>query len=206
MVRGGSSPLGRTGKALHSGAFLCRTACSASVRHVDVLLPLANTPHWYVHLATRDGTAVRVRVSVQLPRGGWEVRWRDASGRRRARRFPPRTLHARSTKRSPRSRPPLAAARPPAAAAAAVSTRTGPPTGVRWRFVYRAATAPQTSKRGFVSERAARDARRRLIEQVERGEVRHTQRDLRRVLGALARTAQAISRGGDLGGLRDRRP
>jgi hypothetical protein len=31
----------------------------------------------------------------------------------------------------------------------------------------------QTSKHGFVSERAARDARRRLIEQVERGEVRH---------------------------------
>jgi integrase len=32
----------------------------------------------------------------------------------------------------------------------------------------------QTTKRGFASERAARDARRRLIEQVERGEVRHT--------------------------------
>jgi hypothetical protein len=32
----------------------------------------------------------------------------------------------------------------------------------------------QTTKRGFASERAARDARRRLIEQIERGEVRHT--------------------------------
>ena len=32
----------------------------------------------------------------------------------------------------------------------------------------------QTTKRGFTSERAARDARRRLVEQVERGEVRHT--------------------------------
>ena len=32
----------------------------------------------------------------------------------------------------------------------------------------------QTSKRGFTSETAARDARRRLVEKVERGEVRHT--------------------------------
>ena len=31
-----------------------------------------------------------------------------------------------------------------------------------------------TSKRGFTSEKAARDARRRLVEQVERGEVSHT--------------------------------
>ena len=46
--------------------------------------------------------------------------------------------------------------------------------GVRWRFVYRRSDGAQTSKRGFASERTARDARRRLIEQVERGEVRHT--------------------------------
>jgi integrase len=45
---------------------------------------------------------------------------------------------------------------------------------VRWRFVYRRSDGTQTTKRGFASERAARDARRRLIEQVERGEVRHT--------------------------------
>lgn len=46
--------------------------------------------------------------------------------------------------------------------------------GIRWRFVYRRSDGTQTSKRGFTSERAARDARRRLVEQVERGEVRHT--------------------------------
>ena len=46
--------------------------------------------------------------------------------------------------------------------------------GTRWRFVYRRTDGTQTTKRGFASERAARDARRRLIEQVERGEVRHT--------------------------------
>jgi integrase len=46
--------------------------------------------------------------------------------------------------------------------------------GVRWRFVYRRSDGAQTTKRGFSSQRAARDARRRLVEQVERGEVRHT--------------------------------
>jgi hypothetical protein len=46
--------------------------------------------------------------------------------------------------------------------------------GIRWRFVFRRSNGTQTSKRGFTSERAARQARRRLIEQVERGEVRHT--------------------------------
>jgi hypothetical protein len=46
--------------------------------------------------------------------------------------------------------------------------------GTRWRFVFRRSDGTQTTKRGFTSKRAARDARRRLIEQVERGEVRHT--------------------------------
>lgn len=46
--------------------------------------------------------------------------------------------------------------------------------GVRWRFVYRRSDGTQTTKRGFSSQRAARDARRHLVEQVERGEVRHT--------------------------------
>ena len=40
--------------------------------------------------------------------------------------------------------------------------------------MYRRSDGTQTTKRGFSSERAAQDARRRLIEQVERGEVRHT--------------------------------
>jgi integrase len=46
--------------------------------------------------------------------------------------------------------------------------------GIRWRFVYRRSDGTQTSKRGLSSERAARDAHRRQVEQVERGEVRHT--------------------------------
>jgi hypothetical protein len=45
--------------------------------------------------------------------------------------------------------------------------------GVRWRFVYRRSDGTHTTKRGFASERAATDARRRLVEQAERGEIRH---------------------------------
>jgi hypothetical protein len=46
--------------------------------------------------------------------------------------------------------------------------------GTRWRFVFRRSDGTQTSKRGFSSERAARDAERRLIEQVERSDLRDT--------------------------------
>ena len=46
--------------------------------------------------------------------------------------------------------------------------------GARWRYVVRRSDGSQTSKRGFSSEKAARDARRRLIEKQERGEIRQT--------------------------------
>jgi hypothetical protein len=43
--------------------------------------------------------------------------------------------------------------------------------GIRGRFVVRRSDGSQTSKRGFTGRRAAADARRRLVEQVERREV-----------------------------------
>src|SRR5262249_39314604 len=46
--------------------------------------------------------------------------------------------------------------------------------GTRWYFKARDSEGRQTTKRGFTSERSARDAKRRLVERVERGEVRHT--------------------------------
>lgn len=115
-----------------------------------------------------------VRVSVREHRGGWEVRWRDSAGRSRARRFPSedaaRAYDAALAEVSPSER----------RSDMARSGRSGgvypymTNDGVRWRFVARRSDGTQTSKRGFASERAARDARRRLIEQIERGEVRHT--------------------------------
>jgi integrase len=113
-------------------------------------------------------------MSVRLHRGGWEVRWRDAAGHQRARRFPSEAA-ARAFDEA------IAEVSP--AARRADTARHGRNGGVysyrtadavRWRFVYRRSDGTQTTKRGFASERAARDARRRLIEQVERGEVRHT--------------------------------
>ena len=39
--------------------------------------------------------------------------------------------------------------------------------GARWRYVVRRSDGTQTTKRGFLSEKAARDARRRVVEQIE---------------------------------------
>jgi hypothetical protein len=46
--------------------------------------------------------------------------------------------------------------------------------GTRWYFKVRGADGLQTSRRGFSSQRAARDAKRRLTERIERGEMRDT--------------------------------
>ncbi|MBV9819129.1 MAG: tyrosine-type recombinase/integrase family protein [Solirubrobacterales bacterium] len=113
-------------------------------------------------------------MSVSFYRGGWETRWRDANGRRRAKRFPTEAA-ARGFDQA------LAEVLPTARRAdTARHGRNGGvysyPTahGVRWRLLYRRSDGTQTTKRGFASERAARDARRQLIEQVERGELKHT--------------------------------
>ena len=112
-------------------------------------------------------------MSVRQHRGGWEVRWRDGSGRQRARRFASeeaaRAFDEALAEVSPAARRPETARH--GRSGGVYSYRTAE--GVRWRFVFRRSDGTQTSKRGFTSERAARSARRRLIEQVERGEVRH---------------------------------
>ena len=113
-------------------------------------------------------------MSVRLHRGGWEARWRDAAGRQRARRFASedaaRAFDEAIAEVSPAARRADTARH--GRSGGVYSYRTAE--GVRWRFVYRRSDGTQTTKRGFASERAARDARRRLIEQIERGEVRHT--------------------------------
>jgi integrase len=114
-------------------------------------------------------------MSVAFHRGGWEVRWRDSSDRRRAKRFGSDESAARTydeainevagvDRRSDNSTH--------GARAGVYSYNTAQ--GTRWRYVVRRSDGTQTTKRGFTSARAARDARRRLTEQVERGELRHT--------------------------------
>jgi len=113
-------------------------------------------------------------MSCSFVKGGWEVRWRDSAGRQRSKRFRSEeaarefdgSLHEHRLDERSRQ-----------------TTRHGQSGGVypyttaagtMWRFVARRTDGMQTSKRGFASEKAARDARRRLIERQERGEVRDT--------------------------------
>jgi integrase len=88
--------------------------------------------------------------------------------------FRPRKRPAPSTKRSPKSPRPPAVPTRLATVGAPGSTRIGRPPASAGDFIYRRSDGTQTTKRGFTSERAAVAARRRLIEQVERGEVRRT--------------------------------
>jgi integrase len=114
-------------------------------------------------------------MSLRFHRGGWEVRWRDAAGRQRARRFGSEdaasAFDEAIAELSPTARRAETARHGRSGGVYSYPTAAG---AVRWRFVYRRSDGTQTTKRGFTSERAARDARRRLVEQVERGEIRHT--------------------------------
>ncbi len=119
---------------------------------------------------------VATPMSVRADRGGWEVRWLDGSGRKRAKRFKDerdaRLFDAAVGEVAPPER---------RADTATYGSRGGvypyaTAQGTRWRYVIRRSDGKQTSKRGFTSQRAARDACRRVVERVERGELRHTDR------------------------------
>ncbi len=111
-------------------------------------------------------------MSVQADRERWVVRWRDGSGRQRGRRFESeasaRAFDAGLREVTPRERRADGAQR--AGGVYPYPTKRG----TRWYFKVRDSSGKQTTRRGFTSEKAARDAKRRLVEQVERGEVRHT--------------------------------
>jgi len=107
-----------------------------------------------------------------MAKGGWEVRWRDATGRHRAKRFGDKqsakafdqAIKTLDVEERSRGRHRQAGGVYP------YTTRAG----TRWRYVVRRSDGSMTSKRGFTSETAARDARRRAVEQVARREVVHT--------------------------------
>jgi integrase len=104
-----------------------------------------------------------------------EIRWRDASGRRRSKRFGDDEETARTFDGAINDVANVdrrVATSTPGAGGGVYPYSTAK--GTRWRYVARRSDGTSTSKRGFTSPRAAREARRRLIEQIERGEVRHT--------------------------------
>jgi integrase len=119
-----------------------------------------------------DVLAVRERMSVRPDRGGWEVRWRDGSGHRRAKRFDSeqaaRAFDEALLETTPRER-----------AGSAYGSKNSvysyeTTQGTRWRYVFRRTDGKQSSKRGFSSQSAAREALGKLQQQIERGEVRHS--------------------------------
>jgi integrase len=111
-------------------------------------------------------------VSVQEDRGRWVVRWRDGSGRQRGKRFDneaaAREFDGALVDVAPRERRSDSGQRSGGVYPYPTARET------RWYFKARGSDGLQVTRRGFTSERAARDAKRRLVEQVERGEVRHT--------------------------------
>jgi integrase len=113
-------------------------------------------------------------MSVRRDRGAWEVRWRDGSGRRRARRFKDEqsanAFDEALNEVAPVERRSDTATYGSQGGVYPYSTVQG----TRWRYLVRRSDGTQTSKRGFSSQRAARQALREVVERVQRGEVRHT--------------------------------
>jgi integrase len=109
---------------------------------------------------------------MQIDRGAWLVRWRDASGRQRGKRFSSeeaaQAFDSALSEITPGERQADATGR--AGGVYPYATKQG----TFWYFKVRDSNGIQTSRRGFSSEKAARDAKRRLTERIERGEVRHT--------------------------------
>ncbi len=111
-------------------------------------------------------------MSYRFSKDRWEVRWRDATGRHRSRRFHneesarafDESIHNHAIGERTQTQHGSSGGVYPYSMAA----------GIRWRCSVKRSDGSFTSKRGFTSQRAALDARRRLTEKQERGEVRHT--------------------------------
>jgi integrase len=112
-------------------------------------------------------------VSVQSDCDGWIVRWRDASGRQRGRRFSSET-DARSLDSQVHSIA-VGQRHPDKSPQRRGVYRYHTQDGARWYFKTRGGDGSQITRRGFLSERAAIDAKRHLVEQVARGEASYTQ-------------------------------
>lgn len=111
-------------------------------------------------------------MSCGYAKGAWEVRWRDGTGRQRSKRFKDEAA-ARAFDEAVLDQDVGERAKGRRGQAGGVypyKTRAA----IRWRYVARRSDGSMTSKRGFSSETAARDARRRVVEQVARREVVHS--------------------------------
>jgi hypothetical protein len=111
-------------------------------------------------------------IHFDASRDRFVVRWKE-DGRRRVRRFrsEAEAIAFDASLLRPVRRPPLAASVPTPAAGDGIyayETRDG----TRYRCVFRQSDGTLSTRRGFTSRRAAATARRRLVESIERGEVK----------------------------------
>jgi integrase len=111
-------------------------------------------------------------MSFRLAKGGWEVRWRDGVGRHRSRRFRTEEAAREFDESIHEQHAPTRRRTDYGNSGGVYPYETA--SGTRWRCAVRRSDGSFTSKRGFASKKAALDARRRLTERQERGEVRHT--------------------------------
>ncbi len=111
-------------------------------------------------------------MSRRLSKGRWEVRWRDTTGSHRSRRFPSEES-AKAFDESIHDHE-VAERKQTQYGSSGGVYQYETAAGTRWRCAVKRSDGSFTSKRGFTSKRAALDARRRLTEKQERGEVRHT--------------------------------
>jgi integrase len=111
-------------------------------------------------------------VSYRHAKGRWEVRWRDRSGRHRSRRFHSEEAAQEFDESMHEQQAPDRARTEYGNSGGVYPYETS--AGTRWRCAVRRSDGSFTSKRGFASQKAALDARRRMTERVERREVVHT--------------------------------
>ena len=113
-------------------------------------------------------------MSYSFAKGAWEVRWRDANGWQRSRRFKEEQLAQEFDDAvngvEPDERGGLKARHGSQGGVYPYPTAQG----TRWRYVVRRSDGSQTTKRGFTSPTSARAACRRAVERVDRGEALHT--------------------------------
>jgi integrase len=152
--------------------FFSASVRSTSVRAIVRICVADKIVQLSVHRRGAGAATEEALVSFRLVQGRWEVRWRDATGSHRSKRFHSeesakefdQSIHDHEVAERRQGQHGNGGGVYPYKTAS----------GTMWRCSIKRSDGSFTSKRGFTNKKAAQDARRRLTEKQERGEVRHT--------------------------------